>query len=193
VVIIGTSTGGPRALYEVVPGIPEDIPATVVIVQHMPARFTKSLADRLNDISQIPVKEAEDGDMLVTGRALVAPGGYHTVITRGGQVQLTLDRPIFGLRPAIDITMESLVKHYGASCLGVILTGMGSDGAKGCAMIKAAGGRVISEDESTCVIYGMPRAVAEAGISDLVVPLGNIAGEITKFCRGTAVKNEVAA
>jgi two-component system chemotaxis response regulator CheB len=189
VVIIGSSTGGPRALYEVVPGIPADIPATVVIVQHMPAKFTKSLADRLNEISSIPVKEAEAGDRLLTGHALVAPGGFHMVITPGGGIELTLDRPVCGLRPAIDVTMESLVQNYGASCLGVVLTGMGSDGTNGCAMIKAAGGSVISEDESTCVIYGMPRCVAEAGLADYVVPLGGIAGQITEYCNKTCIKD----
>lgn len=188
VVIIGTSTGGPRALYEVVPGIPADIPATVVIVQHMPAKFTKSLAERLNEIGRIPVKEAQPGDRLITGHALVAPGGFHLVTAPGGVVQLTLDPPVCGLRPAIDVTMESLVKIYGASCLGVILTGMGSDGTRGCAMIKAAGGSVFSEDESTCVIYGMPRCVAEAGISDRVIPLGGVADAIFDYCQRTTVK-----
>lgn len=189
VVIIGTSTGGPRALYEVVPGIPADIPATVVIVQHMPAKFTKSLAERLNELSQIPVKEAEAGDRLITGHALVAPGGFHMVVTAGGGIGLTLDKPVCGLRPAIDVTMESLVGQYGASCLGVVLTGMGSDGTNGCAMIKAAGGNVISEDESTCIIYGMPRCVAEAGLADEVVPLGDIAERITGYCSKPSIKD----
>lgn len=189
VVIIGSSTGGPRALYEVVPGIPANIPATVVIVQHMPAKFTRSMADRLNEISQIPVKEAEAGDRLLTGHALVAPGGYHMVITPGGAIDLTLDKPVCGLRPAIDVTMESLVSHYGASCLGVVLTGMGSDGTRGCAMIKAAGGNVISEDQSTCVIYGMPRSVAEAGLPDFVLPLGRIANEVVNYCNRSVKKD----
>jgi len=147
------------------------------------------LADRLNEISPIPVKEAEAGDRLITGRALVAPGGFHTVITPQGEIELTLDKPVCGLRPAIDVTMESLVRHYGASCLGVVLTGMGSDGTKGCAMIKAAGGSVISEDESTCVIYGMPRCVSEAGLADSVVPLGEIAKQITDYCHKTLMKD----
>jgi two-component system chemotaxis response regulator CheB len=189
VVIIGSSTGGPRALYEVVPGIPANIPATVVIVQHMPAKFTKSMADRLNEISQIPVKEAEAGDRLITGHVLIAPGGFHMVITPGGAINLTLDKPVCGLRPAIDVTMESLVSHYGASCLGVVLTGMGSDGTRGCAMIKAAGGNVISEDQSTCVIYGMPRSVAEAGLPDQVLPLGHISNAIVNYCNKSARKD----
>ena len=189
VVIIGSSTGGPRALYEVVPGIPADIPATVVIVQHMPAKFTKSMADRLNEISRIPVKEAEAGDRLITGHALVAPGGFHMVLKPGGSIDLTLDKAVCGLRPAIDVTMGSLVSHYGASCLGVILTGMGSDGTNGCAMIKAAGGNVISEDPSTCVIYGMPRSVAEAGLPDYVLPLHRIANEIVNYCNKSAKKD----
>jgi len=193
VVIIGSSTGGPKALYELIPSIPPNIPATIIVVQHMPPKFTRSLADRLNEISRIPVKEAEAGDKLITGRALLAPGGFHTVISQAGNIELTLDKPVCGLRPAIDITMSSLVKHYGASCLGVVLTGMGSDGTRGCAMIKAAGGSVISEDRSTCVIYGMPRSVEEAGLSDRVIPLGSIVNGITDLCRVTPLKDAKVA
>jgi two-component system chemotaxis response regulator CheB len=183
VVIIGTSTGGPRALYEVVPNIPADIDAAFLIVQHMPPKFTKSIADRLNDLSQIGVKEAEEGDVLSNGKALLAPGGFHMVINLGGQIVLNQDKPrCGGLRPAVDVTMEAAAKAYGSRCVGVILTGMGSDGTQGAAMIKAGGGMILAEDESTCIVYGMPRSVAEAGLVDKVVPLNRIVAEIANAC-----------
>jgi two-component system chemotaxis response regulator CheB len=183
VVIIGSSTGGPRALYEVVPNLPADLPAAVLIVQHMPPKFTKSIAERLDEISQIHVKEAELGDRVSLGQALIAPGGFHMVMKPNGQISLNQDKPRCGLRPAVDVTMESASKAYGSRCLGVILTGMGSDGTEGAAMIKAGGGMILAEDESTCVVYGMPRSVAEAGLVDKVVPLNRIVEEITAACR----------
>ncbi|MBN1376635.1 MAG: chemotaxis response regulator protein-glutamate methylesterase [Dehalococcoidia bacterium] len=182
VVIIGTSTGGPRALYEVVPNIAADIDAAFLIVQHMPPKFTKSIADRLNDLSQIRVKEAEASDVVANGQALVAPGGFHMVVNHSGQIVLNQDRPRCGLRPAADVTMEAAAKACGAKCLGVILTGMGSDGTQGAAMIKAGGGLILAEHESTCVVYGMPRSVAEAGLVDKVVPLNRIVNEIGEVC-----------
>jgi two-component system chemotaxis response regulator CheB len=183
VVIIGTSTGGPRALYEVVPNIPGDIDAAFLIVQHMPPKFTKSIADRLNELSQLQVKEAEEGDVVATGQALVAPGGFHMVMNLSGQIALNQDRPRCGLRPAVDVTMEAAAKAYGSRCVGVILTGMGSDGTQGAAMIKAGGGTILAEHESTCVVYGMPRSVAEAGLVDKVVPLNRVVAEIADACQ----------
>ena len=182
VVIIGCSTGGPRALYELVPNLPADLPAAILIVQHMPPKFTKSIAERLNELSRINVKEAEAGDMVALGQALIAPGGYHMLLRMNGQVTLNQDKPRGGLRPAADVTMESAVKVYGSRCIGVILTGMGSDGTQGCAMIKAGGGRVLAEHESTCVVYGMPRSVAEAGLADKVVPIQKMVDEIVALC-----------
>lgn len=182
VVIIGTSTGGPRALYEVVPNIPGDIDAAFLIVQHMPPKFTKSIADRLDSLSQLHVKEAEPGDVVSNGQALLAPGGFHMVMNLSGQISLNTDKPRCGLRPAVDVTMEAAAKVYGARCLGVILTGMGCDGTEGAAMIKAGGGMILAEHESTCIVYGMPRSVAEAGLVDKVAPLNNIVAEICNAC-----------
>jgi len=182
VLIIGSSTGGPRALYELVPNLPADLPAAILMVQHMPPKFTKSIAERLNELSQINVKEAEPGDMVSLGQALIAPGGYHMAVHMNGQIALNQDKPRCGLRPAVDVTMESAVKVYGSRCIGVILTGMGNDGTQGCAMIKAGGGRVLAEHESTCVVYGMPRSVVEAGLADRVVPIQQMVSEILAFC-----------
>jgi two-component system, chemotaxis family, protein-glutamate methylesterase/glutaminase len=178
IVVVGSSTGGPRALSEVIPGLPAAMPLPVVIVQHMPAGFTKSLAARLDSISQIAVREASEGDLLQPGLALVAPGGLHMKIGEGMRVSLNEDAPVHGVRPSVDVTLESIVPDHGDRCVVSILTGMGSDGADGARSVKEAGGRVIAEHESTCVVYGMPRAVVEAGIADAVVPLPNVANEI---------------
>jgi two-component system chemotaxis response regulator CheB len=184
-VIIGSSTGGPRALFEILPSIPGDLPAPVLIVQHMPPKFTRSMAERLNDISQLSVKEAEAGDRAVPGQALLAPGGFHMVVKKNGEIGLTQDKPRNGVRPAVDVTMESAVKVYGSRCVGVVLTGMGSDGTQGAAMIKAGGGSIIAEHESTAVIYGMPRSVVEAGLADKILPLNQVAGGIESYCNCT--------
>lgn len=180
VVIIGSSTGGPRALNTLIPEIPANMPAAVIIVQHMPSGFTRSLADRLDSLSSIKVKEAEPGDRLEVGRALLAPGGFHLTFDRNGQVALNQNPPVHGVRPAIDVAMTSLVSLYGKSILGVILTGMGSDGTTGSQLIHEAGGHIIAEDESTCVVWGMPRSVFEAGMADEVLPLTQIASAINR-------------
>lgn len=180
VLFIGSSTGGPRALNSLIPELPAAIPAAIVIVQHMPVGFTRSLAERLDSISKIKVKEAEPGDRLEVGKALLAPGGFHMVFDRNGQVSLNQNPSVHGVRPAIDVTMTSMIAQYGKSMLGVILTGMGSDGTTGCQLIHEAGGYVIAEDESTCVVWGMPRSVFEAGISNEVQPLHEISGAIQR-------------
>jgi two-component system, chemotaxis family, protein-glutamate methylesterase/glutaminase len=191
IVIIGSSTGGPRALYQVVPNIPADIDAAILIVQHMPARFTRSMAERLDELSQIRVKEAEERDIVSPGQALVAPGGFHMAMKLNGQIALNQEKPRCGLRPAVDVTMEAAARVYGQRCVGVILTGMGCDGTQGAATIKAGGGTILAEDESTCVVYGMPRSAAEAGLVDKVVPLPQMADEITATCnnRSTTLVN----
>lgn len=183
VVVIGSSTGGPSALNQVLPALPGDIPAGVLIVQHMPPGFTKSLAARLTETSAIAVKEAEAGDRLADGVALVAPGGYHMSVSGDGEVVLSTDPPRNGVRPSVDTTMESAARVYGDRLVGVVLTGMGRDGAAGMAAIKAAGGRTIAEHESTCVIYGMPKAVIEQGLADMVVPIQEVAGAIAQMVR----------
>jgi two-component system chemotaxis response regulator CheB len=189
VVIIGSSTGGPKALCDIVPGLPRDIPASILIVQHMPMGFTRSLARRLGQLSQVEVREAASGDKLREGQALVAPGNYHLVVGGADEVSLNQYPARNGVRPSIDTTMESVAAHAGYRCIGVILTGMGSDGKEGSAAIKKSGGRVIVQDEPTSVIYGMPRSVVECGFADKVLPLQQITQEIVEMCKTRAANS----
>lgn len=184
VVVIGTSTGGPRALHEVLPRLPASLPAGVLIVQHMPPGFTRSLAQRLNDISTLHVKEAEAGDFVQPGVALVAPGNYHMSVSRRGTITLDQRPPEHGVRPAADVTMDAVAQVYGPATVGVILTGMGRDGTRGARLMKAAGGQIIAEDQSSCVVYGMPRCVVEAGVADRITSLDRIADEIIALTEG---------
>ena len=183
VLVIGSSTGGPKALSELVPELPADLPVPVLIVQHMPAGFTKSLAQRLDQSSKIRVKEAEIGDHLETGTVLLAPGDHHMVITSAGQISLNQDPPVWGVRPSVDVTMNSVADIYGGKTIGVVLTGMGSDGSRGTARIKEKGGMVVVEHESTCTIYGMPRTVVESGNADMALPLPEMAEAIVRMCK----------
>lgn len=183
VVVIGSSTGGPRALNTVLPGLSAGMPAAVLVVQHMPVGFTRSLAERLDSLCSIRVKEAEPGDRLEVGRVLLAPGGFHMALDPNGLIALNQNPPVHGVRPAIDVTMSSVVQRYGKATVGVVLTGMGSDGTTGSTLIHAAGGRVIAEAESTCVVWGMPRSVTEAGVADMIVPIQDIAAAIEKTVR----------
>lgn len=183
VVVIGTSTGGPRALAGLIPWIPADLPAAFLIVQHMPSGFTKSLAERLDQASPMKVREAEVGDTLRPGQALVAPGNFHMTVARHGVVALNQDPPVWGVRPSVDVTLESVVKAYGKSAHTVVLTGMGCDGTRGATLVKGAGGRVVVEHESTCAVYGMPKSIVEAGAADVILPLQKIADEIERLCR----------
>ncbi len=180
VVIIGSSTGGPRALNTVVPQLPQNLPAAVLIVQHMPVGFTRSLAERLDSVSQLSIKEAAPGDRLEAGRGLLAPGGFHMTVDANGQIALNQNPTVHGVRPAIDVTMVSIAQKYGASVVGVVLTGMGSDGTNGSALIHSQGGYIIAEDESSCVVWGMPRSVVEAGAANEVVPLPDVAKAIIR-------------
>ncbi|MCL4514598.1 MAG: chemotaxis response regulator protein-glutamate methylesterase [Firmicutes bacterium] len=180
VVAIGTSTGGPRALHEVVSQLPADLPAGVLIVQHMPPGFTHSLAERLNAISALEVREAGSGDRIRPGKVFLAPGDFHMMVNGRGEIVLNQNPPVASLRPSVDVMFKSVAEVYGAGTLAVVLTGMGSDGAKGVADIKAAGGRVIAEHQSTCVVYGMPRAVVDGGYADMVVPLPRVAEAIAR-------------
>ncbi|MCR4427280.1 MAG: chemotaxis response regulator protein-glutamate methylesterase [Firmicutes bacterium] len=178
VVVIGTSTGGPRALAEVIPALPPNLPAGVLVVQHMPAGFTRSLAERLNETSRLCVAEARGGERVTAGSAYLAPGGRHLLVN--GDATLALDEgpAVHGVRPAVDVTMRAAASVFGRNTVGVIMTGMGSDGAEAMEYIKQMGGTTICEHESSCVVYGMPRSVAEKGAADRVVPLGQIADEI---------------
>ena len=186
VVVIGSSTGGPRALNTVVPQLPGDLSAAVIIVQHMPVGFTRTLAERLDSVSHLQVKEAAPGDRLEVGKALVAPGGFHMVLDANGHIALNQNPPVHGVRPAIDVTLSSVAQKYGSSVVSVILTGMGSDGTNGSALVHSNGGVVIAEDEASCVVWGMPRSVVEAGVADIVSPLADVAWQIIK-----AVNNRV--
>lgn len=188
VVVIGTSTGGPRALQEVIPRLPADLEAPVVVVQHMPPKFTKSLAERLDMLSAVEVREARDGDPIRPGTVLLAPGGRHMRVGDGHKIALSDEPPLWGVRPAADLLIESVAQSYGAGAVGVIMTGMGHDGARAMQYLKEHGGSTIAESEETCVIYGMPRAVVEAGAADEVVPLQRIAERIVRLVRERAAK-----
>ncbi|HHY47663.1 MAG TPA: chemotaxis response regulator protein-glutamate methylesterase [Firmicutes bacterium] len=183
VVVIGSSTGGPGALQEVIPRLPRDLAAGVLVVQHMPAGFTRSLAMRLNEASQLDVREAAQGDPVIPGTVLVAPGGRHLAIRDDRTVDLSDAPPVHGVRPAVDITLESAVKVFGSRVIGVIMTGMGFDGARGISLVKAKGGFSIVQDEETSVVWGMPRAVVEMGNADRICPLDEIAQAVVTQLR----------
>lgn len=181
VVVIGSSTGGPRALNTVIPALPKGLNAPVMIIQHMPAGFTRSLADRLDSLSPLKVKEAVPGDTLKVGQVLIAPGGFHTVFDQDEQATMNQNPPVHGVRPSVDVTLTSIVQLYGEKTISVILTGMGHDGTNGSGLVRSAGGKVVAEDESTCVVWGMPRSVYESGFVDHVVPLDKIAEKISQL------------
>lgn len=185
IVAIGTSTGGPCALHTVLSDLPGDLEAGVLIVQHMPKGFTRSLAERLNSISALTVKEAENFDELQPGLVLLAPGGFHIALNQiDGRymVNITEDEPVNGHRPSVDLMMKSVAKS-GLFNLGVLLTGMGSDGAQGMEIIKDNNGTTIAEDASTSVIFGMPRVAIERNVVDYVMPLTKIACKITEIIK----------
>ncbi len=181
VVAIGVSTGGPNALATVLPQLSADFPVPIVIVQHMPPIFTKHLADRLDQACQIKVKEAEAGETLRPGTALVAPGGMHMIVHRKGTsvtVGLNQDPLENFCRPAVDVLFRSVTEVFGARTLATVLTGMGRDGLLGCEQIRDCGGTVIAQDEATSVVWGMPGVVSQANLADRVLPLNLIAGEL---------------
>lgn len=181
-VVIGASTGGPRALMEVVPYLPADISAAILIVQHMPPVFTKTLAERMAQASKIEVAEAREGNTIARGKALIAPGDFHMTINEKHNIVLNQEPPNLGVRPSVDYTMKSASEVFGPKVLGVILTGMGMDGTQGASAIRARGGKIFAQDEATCAVYGMPQSAAKAGCVDQVFSLGKMAREITKAC-----------
>ncbi len=185
VVAIGVSTGGPFALHALLPKIPKTFPKGIVIVQHMPPKFTKSLADRLNNLSELTVKEAEEGDIVQEGVALVAPGGLHLTFRRNDIRSVAVhlsEEPTKTLhRPSVDVMMISAAEVFGPGVLGIIMTGMGKDGLEGLKLIKQRSGYVIAQNEETCVVYGMPRAAVEAGLSDVIAPLEQIPEILTSI------------
>ncbi|MDA0174370.1 chemotaxis-specific protein-glutamate methyltransferase CheB [Solirubrobacter taibaiensis] len=179
-VMIASSTGGPKALGELIPRLPSPLGSGSVIVQHMPPGFTTSLATRLDGSSPLNVIEAKAGDAVDPKRLLLAPGGAHLRMDTGGRVRLSDDAPMGGLRPRADLTIADVANIYGPNLLLVVLTGMGKDGLEGAKAVKAAGGRILVESESTCVVYGMPRAVAEAGLADEILPLHDLPAAIAR-------------
>jgi two-component system chemotaxis response regulator CheB len=180
VVVIACSTGGPKALGELIPKLPSPLGAGTLIVQHMPPGFTASLATRLDAASPLNVREAAGGETLAPGVALLAPGGAHLRLDGTRHAQLSDDAPVGGLKPRADFTIEDAAKRFGARMLLVVLTGMGRDGLEGAKAVRAAGGRILVEAESTCTVYGMPRVVAEAGLADDVLPLDELADAIVR-------------
>ena len=182
VVVIGISTGGPQALKQLIPQLPADFAAPLAMVMHMPVGYTEMYASKLNELSPLEVREAREGDVMRAGLALLAPAGKHLTFRRraGGEVVAHLDSRPFELphRPSVDVLFQSAAEVYRQRALGVVMTGMGSDGKQGAAWIKAQGGLVYTESEETCVVYGMPSSVVEAGLSDRSVPLDRMAQAI---------------
>jgi two-component system, chemotaxis family, protein-glutamate methylesterase/glutaminase len=181
--VIGASTGGPNALAELLPAIPKDWPVPIVIVQHMPALFTRLLAERLNKQTTIAVHEGETGKKLEPGHAWIAPGNYHMTLERHGievQLQLNQEAPENSCRPAVDPLFRSAATVFGPNVLAVVLTGMGSDGVQGAQRIRERGGQVLIQDEESSVVWGMPGQVAAAGLADATYPLSQMAGEIVR-------------
>lgn len=182
-VLIATSTGGPRALAGLVPKLPAPLGVGTLIVQHMPAGFTGSLAARLNASSKLKVVEAVGGEALDPGTALLAPGGRHLRLADDGRATLTDTAPVGGLRPRADLLIEDAARAYGERLLLVVLTGMGNDGLAGAREVRRRGGRVLVEAEETCTVYGMPRAIVDGGLADGVIELGSLAEAIASEAR----------
>ena len=181
-ILVGASTGGPPAIERILLGLPENIPATL-IVQHMPPVFTKFFAERLSSICKCEVKEAKDDDSIVANRALIAPGGFHMVVGTDEKVHLNQEPPLHGVRPAVDPMMKSAANVFGSQTVGVLLTGMGQDGAQGMQAIKQNGGFTIAQDESTSIVFGMPKAAIALNCADNVLPLQQISTEIMRICQ----------
>lgn len=184
-VVIGVSTGGPPTLMEIIPKLPADLPAPVFVVQHMPAGFTTSFAQRLDSVSYLKVVEARSGEVVTNGKVFVAPGGIHMSVTKRGLAEgviiHTSSEPYDSLhKPSVDVMMKSAVKLYGKNTVGVILTGMGNDGTEGMKMIKSWGGKTIVEDEISCIVFGMPNSVIAAESADQVLSLSEISAGIVR-------------
>ena len=183
IVVIGSSTGGPQALAKVLAQLPADFPVPIVIVQHMPPVFTQHLAMRLDQDCALTVREAADGDALLPGRALIAPGNFHVQLRRVGtgvRIALQQEAPENSCRPAVDVLFRSAARIFGAHTTGVVLTGMGRDGLRGAEEIVGQGGAVVAQDEATSVVWGMPHAVADAGLADAVLPLSAVPRDLLR-------------
>ncbi len=181
VIAIGTSTGGPNALHQVIPALPPSLPVPVVIVQHMPPLFTAMLAQRLDECSRIRVHEASEGQRIEPGHVYIAPGGKHLEIASSGTgpvARLHEGPPENSCRPAVDVLFRSVASVYGAGSLGVVLTGMGQDGLRGSQVLQEAGGRILAQDQASSVVWGMPGAVVSAGVADQVIDINHMAQAI---------------
>ena len=186
VVVIGCSTGGPEALREILPALPAGLPVPILVAQHMPAQFTAALARRLNDLCQLSVSEASDGTTIRPGHVLIAPGGMQMCVrsaTGEHSVATTDDPPEHGCRPSVDYLLRSVADVYGGAALAVILTGMGKDGTAGCRQLKQCGALVLTQDEQSSIVFGMPNSVQQADLSDATLPLKDVASEIARLCQ----------
>jgi two-component system chemotaxis response regulator CheB len=181
VVVIGTSTGGPVALQNVLTALPANFPLPIVLVQHMPATFTAAFAERLNNQCKITVKEALDGDTLRPGVALLAPGGKQLMISQGGKVKVLPGDERLNYKPCVDVTFASAANVYRNQVLAVVLTGMGADGCEGARLLKQGGSTVWAQDEASSVIYGMPMAVAKANLAEEILPLSQIGPRLAEL------------
>ena len=186
-VVIAASTGGPAAVMRVVSGLPKDLPAAVFLVLHMPAPFTKQFTMQLAEVTLLPVKEAENAESPLPGTIYLCPGSHHLRLSFGGKISLDPGPRIEGYRPCADVALESVAAYARAMTVGVVLTGMGNDAAKGVKVVKAAGGYILAQDEATSVIFGMPAEAIQTGVMDEVLPLDSISGAIekrvAKLCR----------
>jgi two-component system chemotaxis response regulator CheB len=185
VVAIGVSTGGPHALHYMLPQLPKEFPGTLLIVQHMPEGFTEMFARRLDEVCAISVKEAQSGDLLLAGRALICPGSRHMKVKRlplADVAVLTDEPPVNGHRPSVDVLFKSVAREFGVRSAAVLMTGMGEDGAAGMGHVKAAGGTTIAQDEQSCVVFGMPKAAVEHNFAMRIVPLEGLAHAIMSQC-----------
>jgi two-component system chemotaxis response regulator CheB len=193
-VAIGASAGGPIAVAKVLEGLPADFPAPVLVAQHMPAGFTAAYARRLDGVCRVRVREAQEGDELVPGQVLLAPGGLHLTVSRREDrravARLDCSEAVNRHRPSVDVLAASVAACFGAQALGVIMTGMGRDGAEGFARLRRQGGRVLAQDEASSAIYGMNRAVIENGDADEVLSVGAIAARLVGLCRPAAAKEQ---
>ncbi len=185
IIAIGISTGGPKALQTVIPKLPADLPAAVLVVQHMPSGFTKSLANRLNEVSNLPVKEAENGEKINPRTVYIAPGGYQTKVRMSDEnyfIVLNDDQPVNGLKPCFDVLLSSLAQ-INIKLIVAIMTGMGNDGTNGIRELDKNSAYLIAQDEETSTIFGMPRSAIETGLIDIVLPVDKIAEEIERIAR----------
>ncbi|MDI6703892.1 MAG: chemotaxis response regulator protein-glutamate methylesterase [bacterium] len=182
VIGMAASTGGPSALLEILSSLPEDFPGCITIVQHIADGFTQGLVEWLDRESKIRVKEAKEGDRLDPGTALIAPNRFHMLVSEEGRIELNKKPPVFGHRPSADVLLPSVASVFRDRSIGVILTGMGKDGAEGLKAIKEKGGVTISQSEETCVVFGMPKAAIDLKVVDRILPIDRISQEITKEC-----------